>query len=90
MLAMEARQEAELPKGAGWQFEPKWDGFRCLARRDGDKMELLGRSGKSLARFFPDVVAGLRALRPQRFFIDGELVIPVGDESVRPRSCRRR
>ena len=51
---MEARQEAELPRGAGWQYEPKWDGFRCLAIRDGDKVEMLSRSGKTLARYFPE------------------------------------
>lgn len=77
-LAMEARQEAELPRGTGWQFEPKWDGFRCIAIRDGDTVELLGRSGKSLARYFPDMVAALRALKPRRFILDGELAIPAG------------
>lgn len=79
ILAMEARQESELPREAGWQFEPKWDGFRCLAIRDGDEVEMLGRSGKSLARYFPDMVAALRALKPRRFVLDGELAIPVGD-----------
>lgn len=78
LLAMEARQEAELPRGPGWQFEPKWDGFRCLAIRDGDKIEMLSRSGKTLARYFPDMVAALRALKPRRFILDGELAIPVG------------
>ncbi|WP_428664788.1 ATP-dependent DNA ligase [Reyranella sp.] len=78
ILAMEARPESELPRDKGWQFEPKWDGFRCLAIRDGDAVELLGRSGKSLARYFPDMVASLRALKPKRFMLDGELAIPVG------------
>ncbi len=78
MLAMEARLEPELPRGAGWQYEPKWDGFRCLARRSGGKIELLGRSGKSLSRYFPDVVAGLAKLKARDFVLDGELVIPVG------------
>lgn len=78
LLAMEARQEAELPRDAGWQFEPKWDGFRCLAIRDGEAVEMLSRSGKSLARYFPDMVASLRALKPRRFILDGELAIPVG------------
>jgi len=75
---MEARQEAELPRGPGWQYEPKWDGFRCLARRDGGKVELVGRSGKSLSRYFPDVVSSLSHLKPRHFVLDGELVIPVG------------
>jgi ATP-dependent DNA ligase len=78
ILAMEARQESELPRDKGWQFEPKWDGFRCLAIRDGDSVEMLSRSGKSLARYFPDMVAALRALKPRRFILDGELAIPVG------------
>jgi ATP-dependent DNA ligase len=79
LLPMEARTEAELPRGPGWQYEPKWDGFRCLAIRDGDKIELLSRSGKTLARYFPDMVAALKALKPKRFILDGELAIPVGE-----------
>jgi ATP-dependent DNA ligase len=78
LLPMEARQEAELPRGPGWQYEPKWDGFRCLAIRDGNRIEMLSRSGKSLARYFPDMVAALEALKPKRFILDGELAIPVG------------
>jgi ATP-dependent DNA ligase len=75
---MEARSEPELPRGSGWQYEPKWDGFRCLARRAGGKVELLGRSGKSLSRYFPDVVANLARLKARSFLLDGELVIPTG------------
>jgi ATP-dependent DNA ligase len=78
IIAMEARQEAELPTSGGWQYEPKWDGFRCLAISDGSKWELLGRSGKSLSRFFPDVMAGLEALQVDRVILDGELAIRVG------------
>jgi ATP-dependent DNA ligase len=75
---MEARQEAELPRGEGWQYEPKWDGFRCLALRDGDAVELLGRSGKSLSRYFPEMIEALGTLKARRFILDGELTIPVG------------
>ena len=78
LLAMEARQEAELPRGEGWQYEPKWDGFRCLAVRDGDTIAMVSRSGKDLARYFPDMVAALSALKPRRFILDGELAIPIG------------
>ncbi|HYD05454.1 MAG TPA: ATP-dependent DNA ligase [Reyranella sp.] len=78
LLAMEARQEAELPRGPGWQYEPKWDGFRCLAVRNGDDVELVSRSGRPLARYFPDMVAALKALKPRRFILDGELAIPIG------------
>ena len=75
---MEARQVEELPRDKGWQFEPKWDGFRCLASRDGAKVALMGRSGKSLARYFPEIVTALARLPVRRFTFDGELVIPVG------------
>jgi ATP-dependent DNA ligase len=76
---MEARLAAELPDGDGWQFEPKWDGFRCLARRDGGEVTLTSKSGKSLGRYFPDVVGMVDELKERRFLLDGELIIPVGD-----------
>jgi ATP-dependent DNA ligase len=76
IAVMEARQIDALPDGGGWQYEPKWDGFRCLAVREGEKVDLQGKSGKSLARFFPEVVAALAALKPRRFTLDGELAIP--------------
>jgi len=76
---MEALLAAELPDGEGWQFEPKWDGFRCLARRDGDEVTLTSKSGKPLARYFPDVAEMLHGLKEKRFLLDGELIIPVGD-----------
>ena len=58
---MEALLAAELPAGDGWQYEPKWDGFRCLARRDGDEVTLTSKSGKPLGRYFPEVVEMLRS-----------------------------
>ena len=76
---MEALLAAELPDGEGWQFEPKWDGFRCLARRDGDEVTLTSKSGKPLGRYFPDVAEMLHGLKEKRFLLDGELIIPVGD-----------
>jgi ATP-dependent DNA ligase len=78
-LPMEAKLVDALPEGVGWQFEPKWDGFRCLAFRNGDAVELRAKSGKSLARFFPEVVEALAALPVPRFAIDGELAIPIDD-----------
>jgi ATP-dependent DNA ligase len=74
---MEAKLVSELPKDAGWQHEPKWDGFRCLAFRAGDEVEIKAKSGKSLSRFFPEVLENLRALSAKTFVLDGELVIPV-------------
>jgi len=76
---MEALLAAELPEGEGWQFEPKWDGFRCLACRDGGEVTLTSKSGKPLGRYFPDVVAMLEGLKERQFLLDGELIIPVGD-----------
>src|SRR3954454_2620262 len=75
----EALLAAELPEGEGWQFEPKWDGFRCLARRDGDDVTLTSKSGKPLARYFPEVVEMLSRVKARQFLLDGELIIPVGD-----------
>jgi ATP-dependent DNA ligase len=74
---MEARVVDDVPTGPGWQYEPKWDGFRCLAFRDGDTVELQSKSGQPLARYFPEVVAHLLALTPRTFVLDGEIVIPV-------------
>ncbi|HEY8592377.1 MAG TPA: ATP-dependent DNA ligase [Sphingomicrobium sp.] len=77
---MEALLAAELPDGDGWQFEPKWDGFRCLAARQrGGEVTLTSKSGKPLGRYFPDVVAMLGALQAKDFLLDGELIIPVGN-----------
>jgi ATP-dependent DNA ligase len=76
---MEALLASELPEGNGWQYEPKWDGFRCLARRDGGEVTLTSRSGKPLGRYFPDVVEMLADLKETQFLLDGELIIPVGD-----------
>jgi ATP-dependent DNA ligase len=74
---MEAQPAAELPPGPQWQYEPKWDGFRCLAFRDGARVDLESKSGKPLTRYFPEVVAALAALKAKKFVLDGEIVIPV-------------
>ena len=62
---MEARSVEEIPAGDGWQYEPKWDGFRCLAFRDRDKIYLQSKAGQPLARYFPDVVANVAKLPQQ-------------------------
>lgn len=77
---MEAKSAKTLPEGPGWWFEPKWDGFRCLGFKAGDRVELLAKSGKSLNRFFPEVVERLRAVDADRFGIDGELLTQAGDD----------
>src|SRR5262245_53902352 len=78
ILPMEARLVGEIPTGDGWQYEPKWDGFRCVVFRNGDKIFLQSKNGQPLARYFPDVVASVAKLPQQRFVLDGELVIPIG------------
>ena len=75
---MEARSVEEIPNGEEWQYEPKWDGFRCLAFRDGEKIFLQSKNGQPLARYFPDVVSNMAKLPQQQFVLDGELVIPIG------------
>jgi ATP-dependent DNA ligase len=77
LLPMEARSVEEIPTGEGWQYEPKWDGFRCLAFRNGDKIFLQSKNGQPLARYFPDVVASIAKLPQQRSILDGELVIAI-------------
>src|ERR1700730_9737641 len=74
---MEAEPAAELPEGPQWQYEPKWDGFRCLAFRDGPKVDLQSKSQKPLFRYFPELVGALSSLAAKSFVLDGEIVIPV-------------
>jgi ATP-dependent DNA ligase len=74
---MEAETAPALPAGGGWQYEPKWDGFRCLAFRDGDTVRIQSKAGKPLGRYFPDVVESLERLDARRFVLDSEIVIPV-------------
>src|SRR5215470_17991615 len=76
-LPMEAVSASAIPKGEGWRYEPKWDGFRCLAFKDGEKVELHSKSAKLLTAAFPEIADALRALKPATFVLDGELVIPV-------------
>lgn len=73
---MEALLVADLPDGPGWRFEPKWDGFRCLAERRGADVHLWSRSGKPLGRYFPEIVETIAALPPGDLLLDGELVVP--------------
>jgi ATP-dependent DNA ligase len=72
---MEARSASDLPVGAGWRFEPKWDGFRCLAGKHHGKVELTAKSGKPLGRYFPEIVGLIAGLKADRFIVDGELMI---------------
>ncbi|MGB3338464.1 MAG: ATP-dependent DNA ligase [Devosia sp.] len=76
---MEARLAFNLPEGEGWQFEPKWDGFRCLAVKEGTNVELWAKSGKPLGRYFPEVMAMIRRVPQEHFILDGELIVPIDD-----------
>src|SRR5215208_4199585 len=78
LAAMEARSVDQVPRGTEWQYEPKWDGFRCLAFRDGNTVELQSKAGQPLARYFPDIVEAVRALPAPAFVLDGEIVVPSG------------
>jgi ATP-dependent DNA ligase len=73
---MDALLVAEIPTGEEWQYEPKWDGFRTLVFRDGEKVELQSKKGQPLARYFPEVVEAVGELGAKKFVLDGEMVIP--------------
>ncbi|HEX3440978.1 MAG TPA: ATP-dependent DNA ligase [Pseudolabrys sp.] len=75
---MEALSVDTIPEGKDWQYEPKWDGFRCLVFRDGGEIELQSKSGQSLTRYFPEIVAALADVKAKRLVLDGEIVVPHG------------
>jgi ATP-dependent DNA ligase len=76
---MEALLVKEIPNGDGWQYEPKWDGFRCLVFRDGSKVKLQSKSGQPLERYFPELLEAFRNLKANRFVLDGEIAVPVNE-----------
>ena len=77
-MAMEARSVDAIPRGTEWQYEPKWDGFRCLMSRRSGTVELRSKSGEDLGRYFPELIAAALALRATTFLLDGEIVVPHG------------
>jgi ATP-dependent DNA ligase len=77
---MEADPASELPAGDEWRYEPKWDGFRCLAFRDAERIDLQSKSQKPLTRYFPELRSALHELHANKFVLDGEIVIPVGGQ----------
>jgi ATP-dependent DNA ligase len=79
---MEAELASSIPADEGWLYEPKWDGFRCLAFRDGGLVELRSKAGKPLGRYFPELIRSFTALVPKKFVLDGEIVIPVEGDLV--------
>jgi len=72
---MEARLVGALPSGVEWQYEPKFDGFRCLAFKDDSIVDLRSKSGQPFNRYFPEVVSALENLTARQFVLDGELVV---------------
>src|SRR5581483_2603796 len=72
---MEAQPATDLPSGPDWQYEPKWDGFRCLAFRDASRLDLMSKAAKPLTRYFPELATNLSSLKAQQFVLDGEIVI---------------
>ncbi|HEV7880579.1 ATP-dependent DNA ligase [Bradyrhizobium sp.] len=78
LAAMEARSVDAIPRGAEWQYEPKWDGFRCLLSRNADSVALRSKSGEDLTRYFPELVEAALRLKAAQFTLDGEIVVPDG------------
>src|SRR5436190_22390512 len=74
---MEALSVDVIPEGADWQYGPKWDGFRCLAFRDGDEVYLQSKAGKPLTRYFPEVASAMKEIAAPRLVLDGEIAVPV-------------
>jgi ATP-dependent DNA ligase len=74
---MEALLVETIPAGKEWQYEPKWDGFRSLAFKDGKNVELQSKSGQPLGRYFPELISALQQIKAKKFVLDGEIVIPV-------------
>jgi ATP-dependent DNA ligase len=77
---MDALLVETIPEGEGWLYEPKWDGFRCLVFRDGAKVYLQSKSGQPLGRYFPELVDTFVNVKAQRFVLDGEIAIPIGEK----------
>jgi ATP-dependent DNA ligase len=76
-LPMEAKSVGTIPTGPEWQYEPKWDGFRCVAFRDGSTVELQSKAGQTLTRYFPELVAALLKLKARKFVLDGEIIVMI-------------
>jgi ATP-dependent DNA ligase len=75
---MEALSVDDVPVGKEWQYEPKWDGFRCILRRNGKSVELQSKSGQPLTRYYPELVEAAAAIKAKQFVLDGEIVVPHG------------
>jgi len=74
---MEALSVDQIPSGPEWQYEPKWDGFRCLVFREGDRIELQSKAGQPLTRYFPELVEDIGRIKAEKLVLDSEIVVPV-------------
>jgi len=72
---MEAKIAGVIPTGPEWEYEPKWDGFRCLAFRSGKEVELQSKAGETLTRYFPEIQTTLLQAAASKFVLDGELIV---------------
>ena len=79
LLPMEALPVERIPRGEAWQYEPKWDGFRCLVFRDGERIELQSKAGQPLTRYFPELAEAFARLPGPAFALDGEIVVPADE-----------
>ncbi len=77
---MEALLVDEIPLSPGWLYEPKWDGFRCIAFRNGSEVALQSKAGRPLTRYFPELAETFLKLKPKHFILDGEIVIAVRNQ----------
>ncbi|TMD56260.1 MAG: ATP-dependent DNA ligase, partial [Chloroflexi bacterium] len=78
---MLAAVQPRIPDGPGWSYEPKWDGFRTLVFRDGERVDLVSRGARPMTRYFPELLPGIRSLPEERVVLDGEIVI-VGPDGL--------
>jgi ATP-dependent DNA ligase len=81
MEPMLAAVQPSVPEGPGWSYEPKWDGFRTLVFRDGDRVDLVSRGARPMTRYFPELLPGISALAEKRLVLDGEIII-VGPDGL--------
>src|SRR5437867_3545471 len=72
---LSAISDSGVPKGDGWEYEPKWDGFRTLVYRDGEEVELMSRGGRPMTRYFPELVPAVRGLAQKKLVLDGEVIV---------------
>src|SRR5919198_5487521 len=79
MEPMLAQVQPELPAQNGWEYEPKWDGFRTIVHREDRFVELVSRGARPMTRYFPELLDAFHALAAERIVLDGEIVVVTPD-----------